>query len=86
VQDFALLPEGAQIFRLKVAEGSPLVDRSISESRQRELIPDSMQILAVSRDGKQTIPEGETVIQEGDILTVFSLEQVSDKLIEKLTG
>jgi len=86
VQDFAILPEGAQIFRLKVAEDSPLVDRSIAESRQRELIPDSMQILAVSRDGKQSIPEDDTVIQQDDLLTVFSLEQVSDKLIEKLTG
>jgi len=86
VQDFAMLPQGAQIFRIRVSAESPLVDRSIAESRQRERIPATMRVLAITRDGEQSLPEDDTTILEEDVLTVFSLERVSDDLIEKLTG
>ena len=86
VKDFALLSEGAQIFRLEVGVESPLVNRSIAESRQRETIPVSMRFLAVSREDERFIPEDDAVIHEGGVLTVFSLDRVSDDVIEKLTG
>jgi trk system potassium uptake protein TrkA len=86
VMDFTLLPEGAQIFRLQVGADSPLVDRTISESVQRETVPDSMRILAIARDGQQALIDDEYSIQAGDVLTLFSIERVSDDLVEKLTG
>jgi trk system potassium uptake protein TrkA len=86
VQDFAMLSQGAQIFRLKVTDDSPLAERSIAENVQRGTIPDSVRILAIARDEAQSIPEDDAVIAEGDVLTVFSLEHVSDELIAKLTG
>jgi len=86
VQDFAMLPQGAQIFRFKVGGESPLVDRSIAECRQRDRIPASMRVVAITRDGEPSLPDDDTVILEEDVLTVFTLERVSDDLIEKLTG
>jgi trk system potassium uptake protein TrkA len=86
VMDFTLLPEGAQIFRLQVGADSPLVDRTITESVQRETVPDSMRILAIVRDGQQALIDDEYSIQVGDVLTLFSIERVSDDLVEKLTG
>jgi len=86
VMDFTLLPEGAQVFRLQVGADSPLVDRTIAESMQRETIPDSMRILAIVRDGQQALIEDDYSIQASDVLTLFSIERVSDDLIEKLTG
>lgn len=85
VKDFTLLPQGAQIFRLEVGPGSALVDRTVAESRQRETIPDSMEILTILRDGEQA-PVDDDSIQEADVLTIFSIERVGDDLIEKLTG
>jgi trk system potassium uptake protein TrkA len=86
VQDFAVLSHGAQIFRLEVKEKSPLVNRSISEVRQRDRIPATMRILAIARGDDTSIPEDDAVIQEGDVLTIFSLDRVSDEWIEKLIG
>ena len=86
VKDFTLLSQGAQIFRLEVGAESSLIDRSVAESRQRETIPESMQVLSVTREGDPMAPGDDTSIQEGDVLTVFTLERVSDDLIEKLTG
>lgn len=86
VMDFTLLPQGAQIFRLEIGPESPLIDRSIAESRQRESVPDTMRVLAIARNGDLNLTEADDSILVGDVLTVFSLEHVSDDLIEKLTG
>jgi len=86
VKDFTLLPQGAQIFRLEVGAESSLIDRSVAESRQRDTIPESMQVLSIAREGEPMVPADTISIQEGDVLTVFTLERVSDDLIEKLTG
>ena len=86
VQDFAMLPQDAQIFRLQVGADSPLIDRSVSDAVKREILPASMRILAVDREGDQSIPSDDTVVEENDVLTFFSLDPVSDELIEKLSG
>jgi trk system potassium uptake protein TrkA len=86
VQDFAMLPQDAQIFRLQVAAESPLINRSVPDAVKREIVPASMRILAIDRDGEQSIPSDDTVVEENDVLTFFSLEPVGDELIEKLTG
>jgi len=86
VMDFTLLPQGAQIFRLQVGAESPLVDRTIAESRQRETIPATMRIIAVVRDSEQALVDESYSVQESDILSVFSVERVNDDLIDKLSG
>ena len=88
VQDFALLPQGAQIFRLQIAGESPLANRSIADSIQRGTIPESIRVLAIARDDQETqsIAMGDSILAEGDILTLFSLQRVSDDAIAKLVG
>ncbi len=86
VQDFAMLPQDAQIFRLQVKADSPLIDRSVSDAIRREIIPGSMRILAIARNGEQSIPSDDMIVEENDVLTFFSLQPVGDELIEKLTG
>jgi len=86
VQDFALLARGAQIFRLVLGKTSPLVGRTIADSIQRELIPESVRILAIDRDEEQSIATGDMVLAEGDVITLFSLQRVSDDNIATLIG
>ncbi|MCK4682579.1 TrkA family potassium uptake protein [Candidatus Bipolaricaulota bacterium] len=86
VKDFTILSQGDQIFRLTANEGSPLVEKTLSQITSRGIIPANILVIAVERGGKKEIPTGETVITEGDVLTLFSLERASDDLIEKLTG
>ena len=88
VQDFALLPQGAQIFRLQITSDSPLINRSIADSIQRNFIPESIRVLAIARNDEdtQSIAMGDSILAEGDILTLFSLQRVSDDVIAKLVG
>jgi len=88
VQDFALLPQGAQIFRLQIKGESPLANRSIAESIQRGAIPESVRVLAIARadEDTQSMAMGDSLLAEGDILTLFSLQRVGDDVIAKLAG
>lgn len=86
VKDFTILSQGDQIFRLTVNEGSPLAGKTLADSSKRGVIPNTILVLATERKGKRAIPNGSTMIETGDVLTVFSLERASDGLVEKLTG
>jgi len=86
VDDFAILSNGAQVFRMMVKEEGPLVGKSTSEIRKQEIIPSSVLIVAIERGGNVQIAEGETVIESEDLLTFYSVQRVTDELIEKVTG
>ncbi|MCK4411210.1 TrkA family potassium uptake protein, partial [Candidatus Bipolaricaulota bacterium] len=64
----------------------PLVGKSTSEIRKQEIIPSSVLIVAIERGGNVRIAEGETVIESEDLLTFYSVQRVTDELIEKVTG
>jgi len=86
VDDFTILSNGAQVFRIMVKEEGPLVGKSTSEIRKQEIIPSSVLIVAIERGGNAQIAEGETVIESEDLLTFYSVQRVTDELIEKVTG
>jgi trk system potassium uptake protein TrkA len=88
VQDFALLPQGAQIFRLEITDASPLAGRSVADSIKRGTIPDYVRVLAIAREDLETqsFVMGDSMLSQGDILTLFSLQRVSDDAIAKMVG
>ncbi|MBC7093911.1 TrkA family potassium uptake protein [Candidatus Bipolaricaulota bacterium] len=86
IRDLVTLPGGAQVFRTTVTEKSPLVGTSLREAGQENLVPDGTLIAAIERNGELIIPSGSTVIQAGDIVTVFTKSHAPESLIERLTG
>lgn len=86
IKDLVTLSGGAQVFRAVITERSPLVGKSLREAGEAGLIPEGILIAAIDREGEVIIPSGATVIQSGDLITVFSKGHASDELVEKLTG
>jgi len=86
VQDFAMLTQGAQIFRLHISESSPLIDRSVEEAIERDILPECVRVVAIDREGTPTTAIDDLTILADDVLTLFALERVSDELIEKISG
>ncbi|MCD5416282.1 TrkA family potassium uptake protein [Candidatus Bipolaricaulota bacterium] len=86
VNDFTILSQGDQIFRLTVKGGSPLAGKPLSQIVDRGIIPAGILVIAVEQGGKKEVPTEETVIAADDVLTLFSLERTSDELIDRLTG
>jgi len=86
VTDYVVLSQGDQLFRLSTSERSPLVGRTLAESVKRGAIPDSMLAIAVERGGKRSVATADTIIEAEDTVTFFSLERVSDELVDRLAG
>ncbi|HDL85178.1 MAG TPA: TrkA family potassium uptake protein [Candidatus Acetothermia bacterium] len=86
VKDFTILSQGDQVFRIAVKTESALVGKSFAECVNRDIVPSSMMVIAVEREGKRKIVTPETIFAPDDVLTLFSLERASDEIIDKLTG
>ncbi len=86
LKDFTMLSQGDQVFRLTLGEGSPLLGRPLSDSAKRGILPECLMVTAVERDDERFVARVDSVVQAGDILTFFSVERVSDELLERLTG
>jgi len=86
IKDLVTLSGGAQVFRAAVTDRSPLVGRSLREAGGKGLIPDGVLIAAIERAGETIIPSGSTVIEAGDLITVFTTKHATNALIEHLTG
>ncbi|HIC96235.1 TPA: TrkA family potassium uptake protein [Candidatus Bipolaricaulota bacterium] len=86
IKDLITLSGGAQVFKATITERSPLVGKSLRESGRAGLIPQYTLIVAIERDDRLIIPFGETVIEAGDLITVFSGERANDELVKRFTG
>lgn len=84
--DLVTLAGGAQIFKTTVTEKSPLTGRPLRDHGKQGRIPKYTLIIAVEREGRLIIPSGNTVLQPGDLITVFSNARAADALVKRFTG
>ncbi len=84
--DLVTMVGGAQMFRMTITQDSPLLGKTLVECGKQGLIPSGILFAALEREGEVLIPSGSTIMQEGDVVTVYSKEHVSDELIERLAG
>ncbi|NQV07852.1 chloride channel protein [bacterium] len=73
---------GAGFQDIEVPIGSIADGRPIKQSP----IPGGVTIVSVRRGLRVTVPDGNTVLRSGDVLTVFSSKAASDRLMERLRG
>ncbi|MBS3792953.1 hypothetical protein KGY77_09970 [Candidatus Bipolaricaulota bacterium] len=45
-----------------------------------------MLIVAIEREGRTLVPSGGTELEEGDSLTVFAKDLLSEETLSKITG
>lgn len=86
VEDFMHLSGDAEIFEITVGEGGRLAGRTLAAADEEGVLPDDVRIVAVERDQSVVVPQGDTEIQEGDLVTVFSKRGFDPDLIETIAG
>ncbi|UPW00373.1 TrkA family potassium uptake protein [Halorussus gelatinilyticus] len=86
IKDFMHLSGDAEIFEITVGESSPLAGRTLAAADKDGLIPDDVRVVAIERDHSVILPQGETEIQLGDLVTVFSTRGFEPKIIEVFVG
>jgi trk system potassium uptake protein TrkA len=74
VVDFMRIGEEAEVFEISVDEGAPIAGRTLLEAGEAGLLADDVLIVAIERDGsgEPITPRGNTRIEAGDLLTVYS--------------
>jgi len=72
----------AEVLELEVDADSVLVDRTIRESAAD--LPECVVIGAIARDGEHIVPRGDTVVELGDHVVVFTETDVLDEVTAKL--
>jgi len=70
--DFMSLAGGAEVVEFTVSEGAEIAGLSIEKSVEEGLLADEMLVVGIEREGDVLTPKGETVLQTGDVVSLFS--------------
>jgi trk system potassium uptake protein TrkA len=72
--DFMHIGEEAEVFEITVEPGAPIAGQTLQEADEEGLIGSETLIVAIERDSaeKPITPRGNTRIEAGDLLTVYS--------------
>jgi len=70
--DFMSLAGDAEVVEFTVSDGAKIVGMSIEEAVDQGMLADEMLVVGIERDGDVLTPKGETVIQTGDVVSLFS--------------
>lgn len=75
IVDYMRIGDTAEVFEIVVDDGAPIAGKTLIEADEEGLLGEETLIVAVERNGgkdKPITPRGETRIQIGDLLTVYS--------------
>jgi trk system potassium uptake protein TrkA len=74
IVDYMRIGEKAEVFEISVVESAPVVGKTLQEAAEAGLLPDDVLVVAVERDDEDPplTPRGDTRIEAGDLLTVYS--------------
>ena len=74
IVDYMRVGEDAEVFEIEVTPEAPVAGETLAAADAAGHFPDDLLVVAIERPGSDTVitPRGGTVIQSGDIVTVFS--------------
>ncbi|GGL50858.1 potassium channel family protein [Halocalculus aciditolerans] len=86
IKDFMTLAGGAEVFEITVTAEAPIAGKTLHEADEANLIPEDVLVVAVERGENVVTPRGGTVVEAGDLLTVFSRKGATDNILRTFTG
>lgn len=74
IVDYMRVGEEAEVFEISVTEEAPIAGETLQSAAQQGIIPEEVLIVAIEREGTDSplTPRGDTTIEPGDLLTVYS--------------
>lgn len=79
VKDFMALGSKAEIFKIKVPEGSKIAGKTLEDLKLPRKVS---RVVAIERNSDFILPEDDTVIREGDIVTILARKDKIDKIMD----
>ncbi|PSQ19419.1 AsnC family transcriptional regulator [Halobacteriales archaeon QS_9_67_17] len=80
--DFMSLAGDAEVVEFTVSEGAKIANSSIEQAVSDGLLADEVLVVGIERDGDVLTPRGETVIQPGDVVSLFSKSSLEKDALE----
>lgn len=80
ITDFLSLTGDAAVVEFTVSEETPIVGETLRDAKQEGLFNDDVLVISIERDDAILTPQGDTIIEAGDIVTVLSRHGIDDKL------
>jgi trk system potassium uptake protein TrkA len=74
IADYMSVGEDAAIFEIRVTEDAPIAGKTLKQAAEETAFSAEMVVVVIERGGVETpiAPRGDTIIQAGDRLTVYS--------------
>ena len=77
---------GSDLTELTVGEGARIAGSSLSEAMEEPVFDDDLLVVSIERNGELITPHGDTVIQAGDLVRLFSTVELSSETINAFSG
>lgn len=84
--ELVALPDGGEMFDFTVAEQAPLAGLTLAEAANKKILPHGFLIVSMRRGKVVRAPNGESRIESGDHLTIFSERPVNEHHLKALNG
>lgn len=74
IVDYMRISDEAEVFEITVTEGAPIAGKTLNEAATEGLLPEDVLVVAIEREaeGPPITPHGNTRLEVGDLLTVYS--------------
>ncbi|ELZ24310.1 TrkA-N domain protein [Halosimplex carlsbadense 2-9-1] len=72
IQDFMPIAGDAEIFEATVEDGAAIAGLTLIEADKQDLLPEETIVVAIVRNDELLIPQGQTEIKQGDVVTIFA--------------
>jgi trk system potassium uptake protein TrkA len=84
IVDYMRIGEEAEVFEITVKEGAPIAGKTLTEAGKARILSDDVLIVAIEREevDKPLTPRGNTKIEAGDLLTVYSASGADPELTD----
>jgi DNA-binding Lrp family transcriptional regulator len=79
--DVQSLTGGAEVIEFTVPEDAAITGTTLESANESGLIDDESLVISIERGDAVLTPKGDTVIEAGDVVTVFAPESVSDRIV-----
>lgn len=80
--DFMSLAGGAEVVEFTVSEGADVAGMTIAEAVDEGQLGDEMLVVGIEREGEVLTPKGDTEVEPGDVVTLFSRRAIEVDSLE----
>jgi trk system potassium uptake protein TrkA len=83
IVDYLRIGEEAEVFEITIDDDAPIAGKTLRDAAADGTLRGEMLVVAVERgEGEPITPRGDTVLQPGDLVTVYSAEGATSKVTD----